>query len=94
VPVEPATISPFGTRPRSRTGSRSTAEKLVARRVPTSSMGPSRFCYAGQMVVVTVWREGSDPTLARYGSGRRLIEAFLAPMCVWPEDARPPFPGC
>jgi hypothetical protein len=51
--------------------------------------------YSGQMVVVTVWRGETDPVLAPYGGGRRLIESFLAPMCVWPEDARPePPPAC
>jgi hypothetical protein len=51
--------------------------------------------YNGEMVVVTIWRGETDPSLAPYGGGRRLIEAFLAPMCVWPEDARPePPPAC
>ena len=48
--------------------------------------------YGGQMVVVTVWRGESDPSVARYGGARRLIEAFLLTMCVSPEDPRGPFP--
>ncbi|MGI8928299.1 MAG: hypothetical protein ACR2H0_02365 [Candidatus Limnocylindrales bacterium] len=56
------------------------------------------FCcgiYSDQMLVVTIWWGDGDPALARYGGGRRLIEAFLSPMCVWPEDARPePPPSC
>jgi hypothetical protein len=45
--------------------------------------------YHGQMVVVSVWRTQNDPSVAPYGGGRKLLEAFLATMCVWPEDARP-----
>ncbi|HEY8170596.1 MAG TPA: hypothetical protein VIH24_05805 [Candidatus Limnocylindria bacterium] len=48
--------------------------------------------YAGQMVVVTVWRAENDPSVARYGGARRLIEAFLLTMCVSPDDTREPFP--
>jgi hypothetical protein len=50
------------------------------------------------LVVVAVWRPESDPSVRQYGGSRRLLEAFLSTMCVWPEDARPPFeaqiPGC
>ncbi len=45
--------------------------------------------YPGQMVVVTVWRDELDATVAPYGGGRQLIEGFLGPMCVWPEGERP-----
>jgi hypothetical protein len=52
----------------------------------------------GQMVMVAVWWGESEPAVAPYGGSRRLLEAFLSTMCVWPEDARPPFgatiPGC
>jgi hypothetical protein len=47
--------------------------------------------YPGQMVVATVWRGETDPSVARYGGARRLLEAFLSTMCVWPEDGRPGF---
>jgi hypothetical protein len=51
-----------------------------------------------QMVIVAVWWGESEPAVAPYGGSRRLLEAFLSTMCVWPEDARPPFgvqiPGC
>ena len=50
------------------------------------------------LIIVAVWRPESDPTVLPYGGARRLLESFLASMCVWPEDARPPFeaqiPGC
>ncbi len=50
------------------------------------------------LVVVAVWRPESDPSVLQYGGSRRLLEGFLSTMCVWPEDARPPFetqiPGC
>jgi hypothetical protein len=53
---------------------------------------------AGKITVVTVWRAANDPSVARYGGGRQLIQAFLSTMCVWPEDAIPPvnqaIPGC
>lgn len=42
------------------------------------------------MVVVAVWWGESAPAVAPYGGSRRLLEAFLSTMCVWPEDARPP----
>lgn len=42
--------------------------------------------YAGQMIVVTVWRGEDDPTLVPYGGGRQLIEAFLLTMCVGPPE--------
>jgi len=42
------------------------------------------------MVVVAVWWAESAPAVAPYGGSRRLLEAFLSTMCVWPEDARPP----
>ncbi|HZM74057.1 MAG TPA: hypothetical protein VFC71_11850 [Candidatus Polarisedimenticolia bacterium] len=45
--------------------------------------------YNGEMVVVSIWRTDNDPSVAPYGGGRRLLEAFLSTMCVWPEDARP-----
>jgi hypothetical protein len=51
-----------------------------------------------KMIVVAVWRPESDPSVDQFGGSRRLLEAFLSTMCVWPEDARPPFeaqiPGC
>jgi len=50
------------------------------------------------MVVIAVWRPESHPSVAPFGGARQLLEAFLSTMCVWPEDARPPFeeaiPGC
>jgi hypothetical protein len=45
--------------------------------------------YSGQMVVVSIWRSDVDPAVAPYGGGRRLLEAFLSTMCVWPRDSRP-----
>jgi hypothetical protein len=50
--------------------------------------------YAGQMVVVSIWRTDDDPAVAPYGGGRRLLEASLATMCVWPEDSRPGAENC
>ncbi len=51
-----------------------------------------------KIIVVAVWRPESDPSVAQFGGSRRLLEGFLSTMCVWPEDARPPFelgiPGC
>jgi hypothetical protein len=51
-----------------------------------------------RMMIVAVWRSESDPSVAPFGGARRLLEGFLSTMCVWPEDARPPFeeriPGC
>jgi hypothetical protein len=38
----------------------------------------------GKMVVVTVGRGESDPTVAAYGGATRLLEAFLSTMNVWP----------
>lgn len=51
---------------------------------------------AEHLVVVTIWRTADDSSLDRYGGGRRLMEAFLEPLCVWPRDDRPaPSPeGC
>jgi hypothetical protein len=40
--------------------------------------------YSGEMVVATVWRGESDASLARYGGGRRLLEAFIRTMGVIP----------
>jgi hypothetical protein len=45
--------------------------------------------YNGQMVVGSVWRTYNDPSVAPYGGGQKLLEAFLSTMCVWPTDARP-----
>jgi hypothetical protein len=36
------------------------------------------------MTVVAVWRGESSPFVARYGGSRRLLEAFLSTMDVWP----------
>jgi hypothetical protein len=36
------------------------------------------------MTVVAVWRGESAPAVARYGGARRLLEAFLSTMEVWP----------
>jgi hypothetical protein len=36
------------------------------------------------MTVVAVWRGESSPFVARYGGSRRLLEAFLSTMEVWP----------
>jgi hypothetical protein len=49
--------------------------------------------YSDQMVVVSIWRTDNDPAVAPYGGGRKLLEAFLSTMCVWPEDSRPEPPG-
>jgi hypothetical protein len=50
------------------------------------------------MLIVAVWWGDSAPAVASYGGSRRLLEGFISTMCVWPEDARPPFdkqiPGC
>ena len=50
------------------------------------------------MTVVVVWRPETDLSVRMYGGARKLLEAFLSTMCVWPEDGRPPFdepaPGC
>ena len=43
------------------------------------------------MVVVAIWRGRSSPAVASYGGSQRLLEGFLATMCVWPADALPPF---
>jgi hypothetical protein len=40
--------------------------------------------YAGKMVVVVVWRPESDPSVAKYGGSRQLLEAFLSTMDVCP----------
>jgi hypothetical protein len=51
-----------------------------------------------KMVVVAVWRPESEPYVAQFGGPRGLLEGILSTMCVWPENARPPFalqiPGC
>ena len=39
---------------------------------------------ADAMTVVAVWRGESDPSVARYGGARRLLEGFLSTMAVWP----------
>jgi hypothetical protein len=38
----------------------------------------------GEITVVAVWRRDSDPSVALYGGGRKLLEAFLSTMDVWP----------
>ncbi len=38
------------------------------------------------MTVVAVWRRESSPHVARYGGSRRLLEAFLSTMEVWPSS--------
>jgi hypothetical protein len=40
--------------------------------------------YGDTMVVVAVWWGESDPAVAPYGGARRLLEAFLSTMQVWP----------
>ena len=40
-----------------------------------------------QMVAVTVWRPDEDPSVTPYGGSRRLLEAFLSTMAVWPADS-------
>ena len=47
--------------------------------------------YAGEMVVASIWRTESDPSVTPYGGARKLLEAFLSTMCVWPAETRPPF---
>jgi hypothetical protein len=39
---------------------------------------------AGAMTVVAVWRSESAPAVAPYGGSRRLLEAVLSTMAVWP----------
>ena len=39
---------------------------------------------ADAMTVVAVWRGESDPSVARFGGARRLLEGFLSTMAVWP----------
>jgi hypothetical protein len=39
---------------------------------------------AEAMTVVGVWRPENDSSVARYGGSRRLLEAFLSTMQVWP----------
>jgi hypothetical protein len=39
---------------------------------------------AGAMTVVAVWRPEADSSVAPYGGSRRLLEAFLSTMDVWP----------
>ena len=41
----------------------------------------------GGMVAVTVWRPDADPSAARYGGSRQLLEAYLSTMGVWPADS-------
>lgn len=43
-------------------------------------------CCADQMVVVVVWWGESEPAVAPFGGSRRLLEAFLSTMDVWPAD--------
>ena len=38
------------------------------------------------MTVVAVWRAESSRHVARYGGSRRLLEAFLSTMEVWPSS--------
>lgn len=45
------------------------------------------------MTVAVVWRPELDASVLPYGGARRLLESFLATMCVWPADALPPFDG-
>jgi hypothetical protein len=40
-----------------------------------------------RMIIVSVWREESAPAVAPYGGSRRLLEAFLSTMNVWPVPA-------
>jgi hypothetical protein len=43
--------------------------------------------YDGEaMTVVAVWRSDGDPEVSRFGGSRRLLEAFLSTMDVWPAD--------
>jgi len=41
---------------------------------------------ADKMIVVAVWSGESQPAVAPYGGSRRLLEAFLSTMEVWPES--------
>ena len=43
------------------------------------------------MIVIAVWWGDSEPAVASYGGSRRLLEAFLSTMDVWPADKT--FPG-
>jgi hypothetical protein len=61
---------------------------LVAGDVDTQAFF-SGGSYDGQMVVVSIWRTDDDPSVAAYGGGRKLLEAYLSTMCVWPSDSRP-----
>lgn len=42
--------------------------------------------YPDSMVVVVVWWGETEPAVAPYGGSRRLLEAFLSTMAVWPES--------
>lgn len=42
--------------------------------------------YGDTMVVVAVWRPESHRSVAPFGGSRRLLEAFLSTMQVWPES--------
>jgi len=43
---------------------------------------------ADEMIVVTIGRGESHPTVMPYGGAQRLLEAFLSTMEVWPESVR------
>jgi hypothetical protein len=61
---------------------------------PAPGASPAGFdFYNGKLVVIRLWRAESDPSVARYGGGRRLVEAFLSTMCVYPQDLERTY-GC
>jgi hypothetical protein len=43
-------------------------------------------CCTDQMVIVAVWWGETEPAVAQFGGSRRLLEAFLSTMDVWPAD--------
>ena len=45
----------------------------------------------GGMTVVSVWWDERAAATAKYGGSKRLLEAFISTMNVWPEDRRPEF---
>ncbi len=50
--------------------------------------------YQQQIVVLTVWRPESHPSVADYGGSRALLQAFLSTMDVCPTRADQGPPGC
>ncbi len=60
---------------------------LASPKVDTQAL----FASADTMHFVTIWRSETDPSTLPYGGTRRLLEAFLSTMNVWPADNLPAF---